>query len=452
MKSNLRIKLNSAWFSIDHHSLSEFGIDSINEIEMVIDEFEKSTLFNIFQNCHDHLRPEGVLKINHGLEIIRPLRGDESPIEKFQIMREEWSRPDLTYDYLCRILKLSGFLLTTVKNDRIIATKESERLRNFLPEVNITIPAYKSNFFYYALLSAAGQSYQNTRVIVADEGVDRNIEQIVSDFQIKFPKARITYIKHTSPKGEIENFEFCRKVASGKYLKYLNDDDILDPNCVKLFVRFLEAFEDSVTLISSRRNVVDSDNNEYEVAPELPFVPMFHSNVYVFGKEVIEYLLNNNFNQLGEPSVVMFRLKDTDEKLTRIEDPQYPCSFDMILNFKLLLKGNLIYLKDALSLFRVHSMQASKITDFGSLNAYKVWANMILLMKHRYNVFRDLGIYRLALGRARTMLNQGLEKFRDASAKSSLLEEIVKLDSELDTLRNVKPQQCSLQSFFTLVD
>ncbi|MEM4380090.1 MAG: glycosyltransferase, partial [Thermoplasmatales archaeon] len=178
----------------------------------------------------------------------------ENPLQKFLRVKAEWSSEQISQSFTLRLLKINGFLRLVETDELIVGQKDEDPFSNALPLVTIAIPAYKSDFFEHSLLSAMGQSYPKKTILVADEGVDPGVFEIYKTLTEQFPHIQVKYVRHERPLGEVGNFEFCRALAHGKYLKYLNDDDILDPQCVERFVRYMEAFDDSVTLIASRRN------------------------------------------------------------------------------------------------------------------------------------------------------------------------------------------------------
>lgn len=372
----------------------------------------------------------------------------ENPLQKFLRVKAEWNSEQISHSLTLRLLKINGFLRLVETDELIVGQKDEDPFSNALPLVTIAIPAYKSDFFEHSLLSAMGQSYPRKIILVADEGVDSGVFEIYKTLTERYPHIQVKYVRHERPLGEVGNFEFCRARAQGKYLKYLNDDDILDPQCVERFVRYMEAFDDSVTLIASRRNVVNHENVELLEPPLKPFEPLFPEDAYAYGLEIIEHCLSTNMNQLGEPTVIMFKTQDTEPELTKINDPEYPCSYDMVLNFKLLLKGNLIYLSDALSLFRVHSNQVSMDLK-ANLHGYCVWTNMILSMK-KAGCFSNLGEYKMALERAYSMQVDALEKFKQPEDREALLQAAKPIIDELQKLTHIQVTPKVVQNVFSL--
>ncbi len=397
---------------------------------------EKRIIFDLVKQIYRVLKPEGSLIISYTDIFFNQERGELAPIELFEAELLDWKQNVITLSWLKKCLNIAGFLILKQKGSTIIeAKKESSRLTDMLPLVSIVIPAYKSEYFEESLISAMGQDYLNKEIVVADEGVDKDIFQIVQYYKARFPKINLRYFKHQYPLGEIKNFEFCRNVAKGKYLKYLNDDDILDPECVKTYVSYFEAFSNSVTLISSIRLPIDRQNNRITCnAPA--YDPLFKSNTYAFGKEIIKQNLNFGLNQIGEPTVVMFRKTDTDENLTKFKSELYECTYDMVLNFKLLLKGNFLYISRPLSFFRVHESQASREEE-ALLHAASTWCNMVLAAKYHWNIFDDLSEYKMALITVKKIIFgisskvSGSNIFKLENYLKKIFQELTQLDKDI---------------------
>jgi len=170
------------------------------------------------------------------------------------------------------------------------------------PLVSILIPAYKPAFFERALLSAIDQNYENLEIVVGDDCPDDQIKMIVE----KHPDPRIRYIKNSPAKGPMYNYVFLFHEAKGKFIKYLNDDDELHPNCVGKMVSWFDA--SGVTLVTCRREEVSSVGQVLE--QRLDTRPLVDRDVVMDGRDLAAAMLFQELNFVGEPSCFMFRKKD----------------------------------------------------------------------------------------------------------------------------------------------
>jgi glycosyltransferase involved in cell wall biosynthesis len=101
--------------------------------------------------------------------------------------------------------------------------------------------------------SAISQTYPNLEIIVSDDAsVDRTLE-IIAYYK---DKTEIPiHIYHHQPNGIGANWNHCIKQANGTYIKFLFQDDVLLPNCVKAMVTILEQ-NNNIALVASKRDFI----------------------------------------------------------------------------------------------------------------------------------------------------------------------------------------------------
>ncbi|MHC1738570.1 MAG: glycosyltransferase family 2 protein [Ignavibacteriaceae bacterium] len=85
----------------------------------------------------------------------------------------------------------------------------------------ITLTRNRANLLKRAIKSVLSQSFTDYEYIIVDGASDDNTEEIVMSFCDK----RITYIKQLINKSTIESMEDAIKIANGKYITFLDDDD-----------------------------------------------------------------------------------------------------------------------------------------------------------------------------------------------------------------------------------
>ena len=96
------------------------------------------------------------------------------------------------------------------------------------PLVSILIPAYNERFFAEALASARAQAYPALEIVVLDDSPGEAIERAVRQAS----DGRVRYARNRERRGFHGNFTACFQQARGEYVKFLNDDDRLLPQCV----------------------------------------------------------------------------------------------------------------------------------------------------------------------------------------------------------------------------
>ncbi len=105
-----------------------------------------------------------------------------------------------------------------------------------MPKVSVIVPTFnRPESLKEALGSIMGQTFQDFEVIVVNDcGTD------VSDVVASFGGDKITYLRHEVNKGLAATRNTGIRAATGKYLAYLDDDDIYYPGHLETLVEFLE--------------------------------------------------------------------------------------------------------------------------------------------------------------------------------------------------------------------
>ncbi len=107
--------------------------------------------------------------------------------------------------------------------------------------VSIIVPTYnRPEKLWEALDSIARQSYPNFEVIVVNDG-GRDVSQVIKPFQKK--NIQLRYVVHPENRGAGAARNTGMKLASGKYIAFLDDDDRYYPDHLSALVKKLE--EDS---------------------------------------------------------------------------------------------------------------------------------------------------------------------------------------------------------------
>jgi len=104
------------------------------------------------------------------------------------------------------------------------------------PMVSILIPTFnRPRYLSEALASALHQSYKNLQVIVVNDG-----GQDVSDIINSYNDSRLIFINRRENRGKAFSLNQALARAEGKYIAYLDDDDIYYPNHIETLVNALE--------------------------------------------------------------------------------------------------------------------------------------------------------------------------------------------------------------------
>lgn len=224
--------------------------------------------------------------------------------------------------------------------------------------VSVCIPAYKHTFFEKALISALNQSYNNIEIIISDDSPDKHIEDIVKKYK---DKNNIIYHKNQVNIGALANLIKSFELSTGKYIKFLNDDDLLHKDCIKSMVNYFEFYGDKVSLITSKRDRVDVDDNVID--DTLLTTMLTTKDIFMNGEDLGNFVIEHFLNIIGEPTTIMFKRKDANKfsyGIFHFNNKKSYGSVDIFIGLNLLSIGNAVYIAKPLSYFRENKGQLSK--------------------------------------------------------------------------------------------
>lgn len=263
------------------------------------------------------------------------------------IRRYEFGQSD-TKEFLDKETRNSSKLIMEFR-------KPNTEVPETLPVVSVLIPAYRSTYLKEAIESVLSQIYQNLEIIVADDCADNSVEKVVSFFNGKSNK--IKYIKNIPALGGLNNYLFLMTQAQGEYIKFLNDDDILFPECISKMVDIF-SIKPQLTLVTSKRKRIDSHGHEL---PDVPAtMSLCNEDVEIEGNSCANALLGLQANFIGEPSTVLFRKRNLDWVLPNFMSFGGSIAYgagDVAMWLNLLSQGNAYVFNRPLSAFRIHELQ-----------------------------------------------------------------------------------------------
>lgn len=233
------------------------------------------------------------------------------------------------------------------------------------PLVSICIPAYNSGeFIKETIESVLRQSYENIELIITDDCSKDNTVEIVNSFNDNRLKLHV----NKTNKGLTGNWNESVSYAKGKYIKLLCADDNILKNCIE---REVEAFEnnESASIVISDTNIV---NPRGEVQLR---IKRFGKSGLINGKKLAKrsILFKNYF---GAPCNTLFRKETIDRIGAFDENLKHIPDYDLWL--RLAYEGDVYYIKETLSEFRVHNVSnTSQLMSSGKQEFSDEHANMV---------------------------------------------------------------------------
>lgn len=227
------------------------------------------------------------------------------------------------------------------------------------PLVSVVMPAYKTDYLAEALDSLLQQSYQNLELIVCDDSTTDAVREIV-EAKAKHAQFPVHYSKNEKRLWGFGGVEKGVRLAKGDYIKILHDDDLIKPDAIKNLLNALLQHPQA-TLATSRRERIDEDGQLLN--DDIYTVNPFPGDALVKGDELVSFLGDNTINFLGEPSCTLCRKADLErftERYTYLNGKGIAWVGDLAFYVKLLRMGDLVYLAEPQTQFRVSRQQFSQ--------------------------------------------------------------------------------------------
>jgi glycosyltransferase involved in cell wall biosynthesis len=231
------------------------------------------------------------------------------------------------------------------------------------PLVSICIPTFNgAEFMREALISCRKQDYPNLELVISDDASTDSTMHIVRQQTKDFP-FRVILIDHL-PAGIGANWNNCIEHAKGKYVKFLFQDDLLEPTCISELVTLIES-QPNVALAGSKRNIItygeeSEKENWLKSFGDLQInLPLNDQGVYMLSKKDFNYpfFYHGPLNKIGEPSTVLLNKECLlasgffREDLNQVLDLEYW--------WRLMEKYTLLISPKYLASFRLHVNQAT---------------------------------------------------------------------------------------------
>ncbi|OXA80605.1 Glycosyltransferase involved in cell wall bisynthesis [Flavobacterium aquidurense] len=133
--------------------------------------------------------------------------------------------------------------------------------------VSIITPTYNAEkFITETLKSVKNQTYQNWEMILVDDASTDETVKIISDFAEKDSRIKLFKLEKNSGNGFARNIALEKAV--GKYIAYLDADDLWFPNKLEKQVEFLKT--NNLPFTFSFYDCIDEEGNSLKRRVEAP--------------------------------------------------------------------------------------------------------------------------------------------------------------------------------------
>ena len=168
---------------------------------------------------------------------------------------------------------------------------------NNSPIISVILPVFNGDkYLRESIESICNQTFLDWELLIVDDGSSDNSSEIAKE--ISSTDSRINYIKHDTNKGLPDTLNTGLKIAKGKYIARMDQDDISMPKRFEEQYNFLEKNSD-IFLVGSGYAPFNNDGhrtNIFHPKSSIEIAWKFITNTYfchpsvMFRKEVIDNL------------------------------------------------------------------------------------------------------------------------------------------------------------------
>jgi glycosyltransferase involved in cell wall biosynthesis len=255
------------------------------------------------------------------------------------------------------------------------------------PAVSLCIPTWNGAAYVAdALRSALAQTLRDFELLVVDDGSTDDTLQVVAGFD----DPRLRVVRNASRLGLPGNWNRCLELARGEYVKFLFQDDLLEPWAVERLVDALRLAPEAG--LAFGRRIIRHENGGTRVPLLLgDAYPEMQRRFYAAarggmrGEDLVRTALREGrdltVNVLGEPSFVLLRR----HAVLRAGgfDPAYRQLVDWDLWLRLGRDAVLVFVDETLGTFRVHDGGES-VRNHGSLRVPWEYVRLLAGVHRQY--------------------------------------------------------------------
>ena len=218
------------------------------------------------------------------------------------------------------------------------------------PLVSVVVPSFNNAAHIEATLdSVIAQTFTDFELIISDHSSTDGTPDCVMPF-LRDPRVRLVSI--SAGGGAWRNWNHVTSLACGKYLKLVCADDLLTPNCLQMQVDAFEDADPGVTLVASRRDIIDTNGRAIVRDRGLR-----NLGGRVAGHKAAREAVRSGTNVFGEPCCVLF-LRETLQA-AGLWEGSHGYVIDLATYFKVLCVGDLVAIPESLAAFRISAGQWS---------------------------------------------------------------------------------------------
>lgn len=287
----------------------------------------------------------------------------------------------LWFDVL--LSKSSGYLADGRSGQLPVRTEkfgQAARAGDLVPLVSVIIPCFnQEKYLAESLESVFSQTYPCIEIIVIDDGSTDATASIAKSYI-----GRIRFVQQTN-RGASAARNAGLAICVGKYIQYLDGDDIIETNKIEKQVTFLETHPKVGIIYSDVRYFTDEQPDARAMEPDVlePGRPWV-SALWERPGSIIEKIIDRNILAINCALVrqsAVTSVGQWNEQLSAVEDWEYwvRCA-DAGVRFEYAAWAN------TLSLVRLHSGSTSTQIDCVNLGQYQMCLHLARTLRDSYAI------------------------------------------------------------------
>jgi glycosyltransferase involved in cell wall biosynthesis len=262
------------------------------------------------------------------------------------------------------------------------------------PEISVCIPTYNGAAYLSECLdSVMRQTCQSMEILVVDDNSSDDSVAIAQGYVQEDRRVRV--ITNKGHLGLVENWNRCVGLASGEWIKFVFQDDRIEPSCIS---RMLDASRDGVDLVVVRR-IFDFERGTPDSVQELyvnhvathdlrrHFSDCSYISPEAFAKLVLEAPYGNC---LGEPTAVMIRRSAFAKYGYFNSNLVSLCDWEYFA--RIAVNTGLCYIDEPLAYFRIHPRARS--AEIREQQSFWVATIDPLIIQHELVYFQPFALVR----------------------------------------------------------
>jgi glycosyltransferase involved in cell wall biosynthesis len=221
------------------------------------------------------------------------------------------------------------------------------------PKISVCVPTYNGyKFLEECLDSILSQTFGDFELLIVDDRSSDNTVKIAEEYAAR--DCRVKVIRNHQNLGLVGNWNRCIEIANGEWIKFVFQDDIIDPTCLeKLFT----ATELGKPIIYCRREFIfETETDEVTKNNYLNHISVqnpFGSNSEISAQQYAELTLKNiGVNLVGEPTSVMFHRSVFRQ--FGLFNPHLITICDLEFCTRIAVNTGIVQVPEVLAKFRIH--------------------------------------------------------------------------------------------------